>query len=90
MSSVYIYMYSEGANDTILDHFAGLEDVREEHPEIKATELTSRDLNTLVYILEMDISHMETELRQHPDREPVKRILESETRLLNKFKGFMD
>lgn len=57
---------------------------------IKEVKLDDWDFNTLVHVLEMDISHEEKWSREHPDYEPLKEIIVRERELLNKIKGVMD
>ena len=87
-----VYMFNDALYDVVLNQLAQLEEFGEhyEEPVYKEKELTPWDLNTLVYILEMDISHMERELRQFPDRKPLAKVLESEKNLLTKIKDLMD
>lgn len=88
-----VYVYNDALNDKALDLLALAEESCGEsfgEPEYKRVTLNSWDLNTLVYILEMDISHMESDLLKRPEREPVARVLGRERELLNKIKGLME
>lgn len=88
-----VFVYNDALNDIALDQLAQLEEAEGksfDEPTYKRVKLNDWDLNTLVYIIEMDISHMESEVMKHPDRTPVARVLERERELLNKIKGLME
>lgn len=87
-----VFIYNEALDDIALNQLAQLEEYGEhyEEPEYKRVKLDSWDLNTLVYVLEMDISHEEKWSKAHPEDEPVVRVIERERELLNKIKGLME
>lgn len=87
-----VYIYNGALDDIALDQLAQLEEAEGksfDEPDYKRVELNGWDLNTLVYIIEIDISHMESDLLKHPT-EPKVRVLERERVLLNKIKGLME
>lgn len=79
-----VYVYKENNWDSIMNQLQGTEAY-----DIKPVKLNDWDLNTLVYIIEMDISHMESDLLKHPS-DPSERLLMRERELLNKIKGLME
>lgn len=88
-----VYIYNDALDDIALNQLAQLEEAERksfDEPTYKRVKLNAWDLNTLVYILEMDISHEEKWSREHPNEEPVKRVIARERELLNKIKGIME
>ena len=86
-----VFIYNDAMDDIALQQLAQLEECGEHYdePTYKRVKLNDWDLNTLVYVLEMDISHMESDLLKHP-AEPKERVLMRERDLLNKIKGLME
>lgn len=86
------FIYNDAIDDVAMEQLARLEEYGEhyEEPEYKRIRLEDWDLNTLVYVLEMDISHEEKWLRDHPNEEPAARVLERERKLLDKIKYLME
>lgn len=80
-----VYVYKGDGYYSIKDQLVGTKEY-----DIPSTQLNDWDLNTLVYVLEMDISHEEKWSREHPEDKPAARILERERVLLNKIKGLME
>lgn len=79
-----VFIYKSDSYYSIKDQLVGTKEY-----DIPSTQLNDWDLNTLVYILEMDISHMESDLLKHSS-EPSVRVLMRERELLNKIKGLME
>lgn len=87
-----VYIYNDALNDIALDQLAQLEELEKksfDEPKYKRVKLDDWDLNTLVYIIEMDLSHTEKQYRQYKE-EPLARIIKREYELLNKIKGLME
>lgn len=80
-----VFIYKSDGYYSIKDQLAGTKEY-----DIPSTQLNDWDLNTLVYVLEMDISHEEKWSKEHPEDEPVVRVIERERELLNKIKGLME
>lgn len=80
-----VFIYKSDDYYSIKDQLMGAKEY-----DIPSTRLNDWDLNTLVYVLEMDISHEEKWSKAHPEDEPVVRVIERERELLNKIKGLME
>lgn len=86
-----VFVYNDALDDIALQQLAQLEEYGEhfDEPTYKRVLFNGWDLNTLVYVLEMDISHTEADILKHPT-EPKERVLMRERELLNKIKGLME
>lgn len=87
-----VFIYNSALDEVATRQLAQLEEYGEHYdePTYKSVKLDGWDLNTLVYVLEMDISHEEKWSKEHPEDEPVVRVIERERELLNKIKGLME
>lgn len=87
-----VFVYNDALDSIVLNQLAQLEEYGEHYdePTYKRVKLDAWDLNTLVYIIEMDISHEEKWSKEHPEDKPAARVLERERVLLNKIKGLME
>lgn len=82
------FIYNEALDDVVTNQLAQCKE-RGEHcegPEYKRIELDNWDLDTLVYVLGVDLRYEEKWMREYPDQEPVKRIVAKERELLDKIK----
>lgn len=87
-----VFIYNNALDEVVTHQLAQLEECGEHYdePTYKSVKLDDWDLNTLVYVLEMDISHEEKWSREHPEDKPAVRVIERERELLNKIKGLME
>lgn len=83
-----VFIYKSDDYYSIKDQLEGTKEY-----DIPSTQLNDWDLNTLVYVLEMDISHEESWANKwsskHPEDKTIIRVIERERELLNKIKSLM-
>lgn len=87
-----VFIYNNALNDIALNQLAQLEEAEGksfDEPTYKRVKLDEWDLNTLVYILEMDISHLDKDIKEQPNT-VLPRIRQLEVQLLHKFKSIME